>query len=80
MLVLSKSAVHGQPPVKEFHKDLLSVLCLSISSSTDDKTFPHANFVFQIVKLYLEKEAEKCIWWFVMSCMKANLDKLRAIS
>ena len=46
---------------------------------TDDKTLPHASKNFQIVELYLGREAEKCIWWFVMNCMKANLNKFQAI-
>ena len=30
MSMLAKSAVHNKPPVKEFHKDLLSCLCFSM--------------------------------------------------
>ena len=39
----------------------------------DNNTLPYSNKSFKIVKLYLEREAEKFIWWFAISCMKATL-------
>ena len=50
-----------------------------LANYADDNTLSYANKNFQIVKLYLEREAEKCIWLFAINCMKANLDKFLAI-
>ena len=44
-----------------------------------DNTLSYANTNFQIVKSYLKREAETCIWWFAINCMKANPDKFQAI-
>ena len=45
----------------------------------DDNTLSYANINFQLVKLHLEREAEKCLWWFLINCMKVNPDKFQAI-
>ena len=45
-----------------------------LTNYADDNTLSYANINFQIVKLHLEREAEKCIWWFAINCMKANPD------
>ena len=50
-----------------------------LTNYADDNTVSYANINFQIVKLHLEREAEKCIWWFAINCMKANPDKFQAI-
>ena len=44
-----------------------------------DNTLSYAKRNLQVVKLHLEREAEKCIWWFAINCMKANPDKFQAI-
>ena len=86
--VSAKSAAHRKPPAKEF-----SVLCfsmfllmiyfilskLSCLQITDDNSLSYASINFQIVKLHLEREAEKCILWFAINRMKANQDKFQAI-
>ena len=50
-----------------------------LTNYADDNTLSYANIIFQIIKLHLEREAEKCIWWFAINCMKANPDKFQAI-
>ena len=50
-----------------------------LKNYADDNTLSYANKNFQIVKLYLEREAEKCIWLFAINCIKANLDGIVAI-
>ena len=50
-----------------------------LTNYADDNTLSYANIYFQIVKLHLEREAEKCISWFAINCMKANPDKFQAI-
>ena len=76
---------------KEVHKDLFSVICFSmfslmvffilskLSSLQIMRLITLFHMQVQIVKLYLEMEADKYIWWFVINCMKANADKFHAI-
>ena len=41
-----------------------------LTNYADDNTISYANTNFKIGKLYLEREAEKCIRWFAINCMK----------
>ena len=43
-----------------------------LTNYADDNTLSYANKNFQIVKLYLEREAEKCIWLFAINCMSQS--------
>ena len=90
-----KSAIHGKPPAREYVlcpmlfnvfpmlfnvNDLFYfVKTVLLTNYADDNTLSYANINFQIVKLHQEREAEKCIWWFAINCMKANPDKFQAI-
>ena len=63
-----------------FVNDLFDfVKTVLLTNYADDNTLSYAKINFQIVKLHLEREAEKCIWWFAINCMKANPDKFQAI-
>ena len=63
-----------------FVNDLFNfVETVLLTNYADDNTLSYANINFQIFKLHLEREAEKCIWWLAINCMKANPDKFQAI-
>ena len=77
---VTQGSVLGPMLFNVFVNDLFYfVKTVLLTNYADDNTLYNANINFQIVKLHLEREAEKCIWWFAINCMKANPDKFQAI-